>query len=79
MITVSHTAVATVAAIRLTVATPVLVDIDPASYTMSPDAAAAAVTWHTKAIIPVHLYGHPAAMDELLAIGVQYGIPIIED
>lgn len=79
VITVSHTAVATVAAIRLTGATPVLVDIDPATYTMAPAAAEAALTPRTKALIPVHLYGHPAEMDSLLAIAKQAGVPLIED
>lgn len=79
VITVSHTAVATVAAIRLTGATPVLVDIDPVTYSMSPAALAAAVTPCTKAIIPVHLYGHPAAMAEILAIAQQAGVRVIED
>lgn len=75
----SHTAVATVAAIRLAGATPVLVDIDPDSYTMAPDAVQAALTPRTKALIPVHLYGHPAAMDTLLAMARQAGVPLIED
>lgn len=79
VITVSHTAVATVAAIRLTGATPVLVDIDPQSYTMAPDAVKAALTPRTKAIIPVHLYGHPAALGDLLAIAQAAGVPLIED
>lgn len=79
VITVSHTAVATVAAIRLTGATPVLVDIDPATYTMAPAAVEAALTPRTKALIPVHLYGHPAQMDTLLAIAKQAGVPLIED
>lgn len=79
VITVSHTAVATVAAIRLTGATPVLVDIEPETYTMAPAAVKAALTPRTKAIIPVHLYGHPAAMGELLTIAAQAGIPLIED
>lgn len=79
VITVSHTAVATIAAIRLTGATPVLVDIDPATYTMAPAAAAAALTPRTKAIIPVHLYGHPADLAALLALGAAHGIPVIED
>ena len=79
VITVSHTAVATVAAIRLTGATPVLVDIEPERYTMAPAAVQAALTPRTKAIIPVHLYGHPAAMGELLTIAAQAGIPLIED
>lgn len=79
VITVSHTAVATVVAIRLTGATPVLVDIDPATYTMAPDAVRAALTPRTKAIIPVHLYGHPAALGALLAIAQEAGVPLIED
>ena len=79
VITVSHTAVATVAAIRLTGATPVLVDIDPATYTMAPAAVQAAITPRTKAIIPVHLYGHPAALGELLAIATAAGVPLLED
>lgn len=79
VITVSHTAVATVAAIRLTGATPVLVDVTPETYTMAPAAVQAALTSRTKAIIPVHLYGHSAAMGELLTIAVQAGIPLIED
>ncbi len=79
VITVSHTAVATVAAIRLTGATPVLVDIDPVTYTMAPAALAGALTSRTKAIIPVHLYGHPAAMAEILAIAQAANVPVIED
>lgn len=68
VITVAHTAVATVAAIRMTGATPVLVDIDPATYTMAPSALAAAMTPATRAVIPVHLYGHPADMDAIRTI-----------
>ena len=79
VITVSHTAVATVAAIRQTGATPVLVDIDPATYTMSPAALQQAITPRTKAVIPVHLYGHPAAMSEIHAIAQAATIPVIED
>jgi dTDP-3-amino-3,4,6-trideoxy-alpha-D-glucose transaminase len=79
VITVSHTAVATAAAIRLTGATPVFVDIDPATYTMDPAALAAAITERTKAIVPVHLYGHPAAMGEILALARQHGVRVIED
>jgi dTDP-4-amino-4,6-dideoxygalactose transaminase len=79
VITVSHTAVATVAAIRLAGATPVLVDIEPETYTMDPVALAAAVTPRTKAIIPVHLYGHPAALTAVLATAAQAGVPVIED
>jgi len=79
VITVSHTAVATVAAITLTGATPVLVDIEPATYTMSPAALEQAITPRTKAIVPVHIYGHPAQMDAILAIARQAKIRVIED
>ena len=77
VITVAHTAVATVAAIRMTGATPVLVDIDPARYTMAPAALAAAITPATRAVIPVHLYGHPADMDAILEIAREQFV--IED
>lgn len=79
VITVSHTAVATAAAISLTGATPVFVDIDPQTYTMDPAALAAAITPRTKAVIPVHLYGHPAEMEQILAVAAQAGIRVIED
>ena len=79
VITVSHTAVATVAAIRSTGATPVLIDVDPHTYTMSPEALATAITPRTKAIIPVHIYGHPADMEAILTIAQEAGIRVIED
>src|SRR5580704_17034789 len=66
VITVSHTFMATVSSIRYAGAKPVLVDIDPAGYTMDPGLVEAAVTERTRAIIPVHLYGQPADMDHLL-------------
>ena len=59
VITVSHTAVATMAAIELTGATPVLVDIEPDDYTLDPEKLGAAITSRTKVILPVHLYGQP--------------------
>lgn len=79
VITVSHTAVATVAAITLTGATPVFVDIDPLTYTMDPAALTLAITPRTKAVIPVHLYGHPAEMDMILSIAQHAGLRVIED
>jgi len=79
VITVAHTAVATAAAISLTGATPVFVDIDPLTYTMSPQALEAAITPRTKAIIPVHIYGHPAALDAILATARIAGLRVIED
>jgi dTDP-4-amino-4,6-dideoxygalactose transaminase len=60
-------------------ARPVFVDIDPATFNLLPDAVAAAVTPATKAIIPVHLFGQCAAMDEINAIAAKYNIAVIED
>lgn len=79
VITVSHTAVATVAAIELTGATPVMVDILPDSYTLDPVGLQKALTARTKAIIPVHIYGHPADLDPILNIARLAGIKVIED
>ena len=79
VITTTFTFVATVAAIGYTGARPVLVDIDPVSYTMDPALLERAITPRTKAIIPVHLYGQPADMDPILEIAARHGIPVIED
>ena len=62
VVTVSHTAVATVAAIEIAGARPVLVDIDARSFTLDPARLEAVIGERTKAVIPVHLYGHPADM-----------------
>jgi dTDP-4-amino-4,6-dideoxygalactose transaminase len=81
--TVSHTAVATVAAIELVGATPVLVDIDPITYTLDPNSLEAALACSPagtpKAIIPVHLYGHPADMPAILDLARRHGLYVIED
>ncbi len=79
VITVSHTAVATAAAIIACGATPVLVDIDPVYYTIDPAAAEAAITPHSKAIIAVHLYGQVAAIDDIRAIAQRRGLFVVED
>jgi dTDP-4-amino-4,6-dideoxygalactose transaminase len=79
VITVPFTFVATVAAIENAGATPVLVDIDPATFTLDAAQLAAAITPRTKAIVPVHLYGHPADMDPILAIARDAGLIVIED
>ncbi len=79
VITVAHTAVATVCAVERAGARPVLVDIDPLTYTMDPDAARAAVTPRTRALVPVHLYGHPAAMAELQALAERHNLLLLED
>jgi dTDP-4-amino-4,6-dideoxygalactose transaminase len=79
VITVSHTAVATVAAIELSGAKPVLVDIDPATYTIAPEKIARSITPRTKAIIPVHLYGQPAELQAILQIARQHNLLVVED
>jgi dTDP-4-amino-4,6-dideoxygalactose transaminase len=77
VITVSHTAGPTVAAIHMTGATPVLVDIDRVTYCMDPASLKAALSPKTKAIIAVHLYGHPADIAAIRAAAP--GVPVIED
>ena len=79
VITVSHTAVATVAAIELAGATPVLVDIDPITYTLDPAKLEAAITPRTRAVIPVHLYGGAADLDPILKIARERSLKVIED
>lgn len=79
VITVSHTAVATVSAIEMAGAIPVLVDIDPVRYTIDPSKIKAAITPRTKALIPVHIYGQPADLDPILAIAKEHGLKVIED
>src|SRR5215475_4652607 len=65
--------------VRLVGAEPVFVDIEADTFCISPDAVAAAVTPRTVAIIPVHLYGHPAAMDRLMPIAERHGLAVVED
>jgi dTDP-4-amino-4,6-dideoxygalactose transaminase len=79
VITVSHTAVATVAAIELAGAIPVFVDIEPKYYTIDPEKFEKAITKKTKAVIPVHLYGQPADMTPIVNIAQKYELRLIED
>ncbi|MFI6819908.1 DegT/DnrJ/EryC1/StrS family aminotransferase [Micromonospora sp. NPDC050187] len=65
--------------IRLVGAEPVFVDIEPDSFCVDPEAVAAAVTPRTVAIMPVHLYGHPAAMRQIMAIAERHGLAVVED
>ncbi|MDX2248427.1 MAG: DegT/DnrJ/EryC1/StrS family aminotransferase [Bacteroidia bacterium] len=60
-------------------ATPVFVDIHPQTYTLDPALIEAAISPRTKAIIPVHLYGHPAHMPEIMEIAGKYDLKVIED
>jgi dTDP-4-amino-4,6-dideoxygalactose transaminase len=82
VITVPHTAVATVAAIELAGARPVLVDVDPATFTLDCDRleeAIEAAKPHLRAIVPVHLYGHPADMPSIMDIAGRHGLYVVED
>lgn len=79
VITVSHTAVPTVEAIKATGAVPVLVDIDPQTWTIDPAQVRARLGPRTAAIVPVHLYGHPADLDPLRALAERHGLALIED
>jgi dTDP-4-amino-4,6-dideoxygalactose transaminase len=79
VITVPFTFVATAAAIHYTGATPVYVDIDPATFNMDPGKFEAAITARTRAVIPVHLYGQPADMDPIVEIARRRGLIVIED
>lgn len=67
-----------IACIRLG-ATPVLVDIDPETWTMDTTQVEAKITERTKAIMPVHIYGHPVYMDDLFRLKYKYKIMIVED
>lgn len=85
VVTVSHTAVATVAAIEMTGATPLLVDIDPEHYTMDPDELVAVLEDPPpglppiRAVIAVHLYGQACDLDPMLAACERSGVALIED
>ncbi len=79
VITTPFTFVATTEAIGIVGATPVFVDIDPRTYNIDPGAIRAAITPRTKAILPIHLYGLPAPMGEIMALAKQYHLAVIED
>jgi dTDP-4-amino-4,6-dideoxygalactose transaminase len=74
-----YTFVATATAALEIGAVPVFVDIDPETYTIDPEQAAASVTPRTRAIVPVHLGGRPADMDAILDLAQQYNLAVIED
>ena len=79
VITTPFTFIATTNTISHTGAAPVFVDIDPGTYNIDPAKIEAAITEHTKAILPVHLYGHPVDMDLIMEIARRYGLSVIED
>jgi perosamine synthetase len=75
----SLTYIATANAVRYTGAEPVFVDVDPATWCIDPAEIEKAVTARTRGIIPVHLYGHPADMDEVNDIARRHGLWVVED
>lgn len=79
VITTPFTFIASANSIRFVGATPVFVDIDPASYTLDPAQVEAAITPRSRAIMPIHLYGLMADMDPILAIAERHGLALIED
>ena len=79
VITAANSFIATALGISHAGAKPVLVDVDPCTYTLDVTAIERAITRRTKAIIPVHLYGHPAHMDPILALADKHGLVVIED
>ncbi|MCE5198281.1 DegT/DnrJ/EryC1/StrS family aminotransferase [bacterium] len=75
----SNTFIATAAAVSHTGATPVFVDCDPETYCIDPSRIGSAITEKTRAIMPVHLYGHPADMDAIMGIARANGLKVVED
>lgn len=79
VITTPFTFIATAEAISMVGATPVFIDIDPQTFNMDVTQIEAAITSNTKAILPVHLYGQPCDMDEIMSIARRYGLYVVED
>jgi dTDP-4-amino-4,6-dideoxygalactose transaminase len=79
VITVAHTAVATVSAIGLCGATPVFVDIEPDYFTLDAGRLESAITPKTRAIVPVHLYGQAADLNPILDIARRHDVRVVED
>jgi dTDP-4-amino-4,6-dideoxygalactose transaminase len=79
VITVSHTMISTVDAIARNGAKPVFVDIEPNTYVMNVPKIETKISNRTRAIIPVHLYGHPVDMDPLMEIAEKHDLYVIED
>ncbi|WP_299214797.1 DegT/DnrJ/EryC1/StrS family aminotransferase [uncultured Aquimarina sp.] len=79
VITADFTFAATVEVIALLQLTPVLVDVEPDSFNIDPNAIRKAITPNTKAIVPVHLFGQAANMDEIMEIAKEHNLYVIED
>lgn len=75
----AHTYIATWMAVSDVGATPIPVDVDEDIYTIDPALIEPAITERTRAVIPVHLYGHPADLDPILAIARKHDLPVVED
>jgi len=79
VITPSFTYIATTEVVALLKLKPVFVEVDPKTFCMDPAALRKAITPRTKAIVPVHLYGQAAPMEEIMQIAREFGLPVIED
>ncbi len=79
VITPSFTYIATTEVVALLRLTPVFVEVDPKTFCMDPDSLRKAITPKTKAIVPVHLYGHAAPMEEIMQIAKEHNLYVIED
>ena len=79
VVTVPNTFIATVEAIAMAGANPVLVDVDPETRCMDPHLLERALGPRTRAVVPVHLFGRPAPMEEILAVCEGPGVPVVED
>jgi len=79
VITTPFTFIATAEAITQCGAVPVFVDIEPVTYNIDPELIEARITPRTRCILPVHLYGHPAGMDAIMAIAKKHNLKVIED
>jgi dTDP-4-amino-4,6-dideoxygalactose transaminase len=79
VITTAFTFIATAEAIKYVGATPVFVDIDPRTFNIAPDAILKAITSRTKAVMPVHLFGQPADMEQIVQICQEHDLKLIED
>lgn len=75
----TFTMMASAAAVLYTGATPVLVDSDPATWTLNTTEIEKKITSKTKAIMPVHIYGHPCDMDPIMALAKKYSLAVVED
>jgi dTDP-3-amino-3,4,6-trideoxy-alpha-D-glucose transaminase len=79
VVTSSISAAFTGLAVLMAGARPVFVDVDPLTLNLDPEAVSRALTPRTRAIVPVHLYGHPADMDPILALALERGVAVLED